>query len=346
MNEKSWSPAAKDGGCCSELESSGSAAGNPAPQTARRWHVVCDPFSWAGWEAEGAVRIPGPDGDREGWDRILKHPPQTEFLLVESVWIDFYKASKLSELLRLMRVFRKAGIPVFYWAKEDPPHFFEFLPLALMSDAVFTTEETCLPRYREAGFKGPVELLMFAAQPAVHRPYLAKDPEKKVFFAGAGRYRHADRNAAMEYMIRPAVAMGCTDLFARTNRYMGLEVWPEDCRPSIRGQLPYEELLREYSRYLIGLSVSSVPHSKTMFPRRVVEMPLADIFVISDNSQAVRRLFPEIPVVQYASETRDTIRFFLNHPAEREARLEALKRRILEKHTYAQSLALLRSLLV
>lgn len=316
-----------------------------APYSARNpWHVVCDPFSWHGWQPEGAVRIEGPDRDPEAWERQVRRPPDTGFLLVESVWEDFYQSDKFAELTRLIQAFRREGIPVFFWAKEDPPHFQEFLPLALWCDAIATTDEDCVSRYRAAGFKGDVELMTFPVQPEVHKPYFPKNPDKRVFFAGAGRFDHPDRAAALEYLIRPALALGCTDLFARRNLTVDRGSWPADCQRYIVGELPYEELLREVSRYTLGLSISSAPYSASMYPRRIVELPMADVMVISDNCRAVRRYFPEIPAVEYSTQTRDTILYFLKNVAERKQRLESLKQRILERHTYARALASLRSL--
>lgn len=316
----------------------------PVSAQPARWHVVCDPFSWCGWEPEGAVRIEGPDRDPEAWERQVRQPPESSLLLVESVWEDFYQTDKFFQLTRLIQSFRREGIPVLFWAKEDPPHFQEFLQLALLCDTIATTDEDSIPGYREAGFKGAVELMTFPAQPRIHRPYLPKDPAKKVFFAGAGRFSHPDRAAALQYLIRPALALGCTDIFARRNLTIDRAAWPEDCQRYIVGELPYEDLLREYSRYALGLSVASAPYSPTMYPRRIVELPMADVLVISDNCRAVRRYFPEIPTVQYSRQATDAILYFLKNAEERKQRLEVLKKRILEKHTYAQAIARLRSL--
>ncbi|HTL47835.1 MAG TPA: glycosyltransferase [Verrucomicrobiae bacterium] len=315
----------------------------PAP-----WHVMCDHFSWAGWRHEGAVRIPGPYQGREAWDRMTRRPADSEFLLVESVWEDFYeggeKIDKNAELLRLIRAFRRSGTPVFFWNKEDPVHFQEFLPVALLCDAIFTTGEECLPRYRDAGFRGDIEVLTFPAQPAVHRPYYPKAPEKKVFFAGAGRFDHEPRARALDSFLRPALALGCVDIFARKNLSVDRTHWPEDCRPYIVAELPYDELLKESSRYLIGLSLSNAPSSPTLYPRRVTELPLADVLVVSDDNRAVRRFFPEAPVVRGPEETRATLLRLLADADERSQRVEALKKRILEKHTCAHALGQMRSL--
>lgn len=305
---------------------------------ARRWHVICDEFSWQGWMREGATRIEGPELAGNEWERIASSAPESDFLLIEAVWENFLGFDRLTELQRILMSFRREGIPVIFWNKEDPAQFDFFLPLALHCSAVFTTDEACCPKYRSAGFAGPVEVLTFPAHPDLHKVYGPRDLEKRVLFAGSPWFEHPDRHASYHYFLKPAVSLGCVDIYARRTFLTGKEHWPEEVHQYIVGELKYLDLLKTCSRYTLGLSMSCCPYSRTMYARRIVELPLAGLLPISDNSRAVRELFPEIPVSAYAQQTRELIQYFLHADNEREDRLAALQKRILTHHTYSHAL--------
>lgn len=311
----------------------------------KKWHVLCDEFSWAGWQHENAVRIRGIDADPALWEKIISNPPQTDFLLVESVWEDFHKSYRTTELIKLIRAFKKSGVRVFFWNKEDPAHFETYLKAALECDAVLTTASEKCAGYRAAGFKGPIEVLTFPVQPRIHKRYGSKEKHKQVFFAGSPWFHHPERLAAYHYFLFPALELGCVDLYARKSSSTSRASWPEECQKHILGELPYPDMLRESSKYALGLSLSCCPRSETMYPRRIVEIPMSGTLVISDTNRAVQKLFPEIPQVSCAEETRKVLSYFLKNSREREARLESLRRTILKKHTYAQALQQIRTLL-
>lgn len=264
------------------------------------------------------------------WRRLIKRGPDKSpaFLLVESAWENFKRRDDRYHVpIELVRAYRRHGIPTVFWNKEDPMHFEKFLPIALECDVVLTTDSASVSAYTESGCRGVIDCMLFAAQPELHRPYLAKDPSKKLFFAGTLRPHHEDRMNGFEALIRPSLEFDL-EIFSRRG------AWPEDCQQHVVGSLPYLELLREYSKYSIGLNMSSIKGSDTMFPRRVVEMPMADIFVISDECQAIRQLFPEIPECKSPEQTRDTIGHFLKCDSERLSITSALKERITQEHCY------------
>jgi spore maturation protein CgeB len=238
----------------------------------------------------------------------------------------------------LAQACRRRGIPSVYWNKEDPVHFDRFLPVALACDVILTSDSDCIDRYRAAGFGGIVAAMAFPAQPKLHRQYLDKEPEKTVFFAGTYRPHHPDRVRSYHNIIVPALDYGL-HIFSRRGQ------WPEECAPHIVGSYDYLDLIRKYSAYGIGLNISSVQNSPTMFPRRVVEMPLANVFVISDQSRALSKLFPAIPQSESAEQTKALLAHFLHNEAERTAILEQLKESILRNHTYTCELARIRDML-
>ena len=306
------------------------------------WLVIADDFSWQAWQHEGATRILPPRGffSERKWGRLVRHPPaDAEFLLVESVWEGFRpKDDRITHLAQIMDAFRRAGVPVVFRSKEDPPHFEKFVALAQHADVVLTTDSGCVSRYRDTGFRGIVEVLPFGVQPKIHRQYLPKNPAHRLFFAGTLRAKYPDRMEGYEAVIRPSLDFGL-HIFSRKGS------WPPEAAEHVVGSCPYLKLLRRYSSYAIGLNMSSVKHSPTMFPRRVVEMPLANVFVISDRCDAVARFFPEIPQSTNATRTKEMIQYFLSHETDRVATLAVIKDRLLAEFTCARQLQDIRDLL-
>ncbi|MCX6046619.1 MAG: glycosyltransferase [Chloroflexi bacterium] len=76
-----------------------------------------------------------------------------------------------------------------------------------------------------------------------------------------------------------------------------------------------------------------------MFPRRIVEMPMANIFVISDNCSALTALFPEIPQSASPKRTKELLTYYLRCERERTEIIEELRKKIMEDYTYQKQQA-------
>ncbi|MDF1845456.1 MAG: hypothetical protein P1U77_28945 [Rubripirellula sp.] len=309
------------------------------------WQLLADPFSWEGWRHEGAQRVFPPMGIKGirrtlQWQTRIRFPPadKIDFLLIESAWELFRRRhDRYSVPIELANAYRKAGIPVIYWNKEDPICFDEFHQCALACDVILTTDSGSIAKYRDAGFKGVIEVLTFPVQPRIHKQYLPKDPERKLFFAGTYRDKYETRRETYRTLIRPSLDLGL-EIFSRRGR------WPDECENHIVGSHDYLTLLKAYSPYLMGLNMSSIKDSPTMFPRRVVEMIMGNVLVISDECQAVAELFPEIPRSGSAQRTRDLVEHFLQNDVERNAIIAAVQTRILKSSTYELQTQRLREL--
>ena len=278
----------------------------------------------------------GPDMSISDWKALIANPPTAKFFLIESVWQNFYHEghSIKHQLPLLLDALKQKKIPIVFWNKEDPLHFNRFLPFALKSDLLLTSDRDCISRYYAAGFLGKIQCLPFPVQPKIHREYYPKDPNKKVFFAGRYTDQHSERIQTYENFLKPAIQSGLVDIFARKTRYVDESSWPEEAKFAIVGSLAYEELIREYTKYTIGLSISSVPNSVSMFPRRVVEMTMGNILVISDRNDALSHMFPEIPQATGGKSVVELIHYYLEHAEERQMIIKNTKKRILQNHTY------------
>lgn len=308
------------------------------------FHVMADTFSWSGWRHEAAERIfPVCNrASRREYQNTLetldREPPR--FLLIESIWEDWgrwgHKAKKqLASIGQVVQDYRSRGVPVVFWSKEDPPHFERFLSWAQACDLVLTTDANCVPRYREQGCRA-VHPMTFAVQPAIHKNYFPQS--KTVCFAGSWNKHHPARLTGVRNLIDPLRSAGL-DIFSR----MGS--WPAEYRDLIVGTYPYEELLRKYSAYRIGLSISSVRESPTMFPRRVVEMICAGLLVLSDECLGVASLYPEIPQSTSPEKTRQIVDYYLDHETDRAELVASIRAKILAAHTYRHRVDYIQSLL-
>ncbi|MBN2295670.1 MAG: glycosyltransferase [Pirellulales bacterium] len=310
------------------------------------FHVIADTFSWSGWRHEATVRVL-PVCDRKSkrkFQKVLasldREPPQ--FLLIETVWENWGRGHRRRKFKqqaviigRMIHEYRSRGIPVVFWSKEDPPHFQRFIRWAKQCDLILTTDVGCVPRYRDYGCSS-VHPMTFPAQPAIHKNYFPQT--KTVCFAGSWNKHHPTRLEGIHNLIDPLMNDGL-DIFSRKGS------WPEEYLSHIIGSYPYEELLRRYSAYIIGLSISSVRESPTMFPRRVVEMICAGLLVISDRCLGVASLFPEIPQSTSPQQTREIVDYYLTHEADRLELVSSVREKILAEHTYRHRVEYIEALL-
>ncbi len=308
------------------------------------FHVMADTFSWSGWRHEATERVL-PICDRSSkleYERILasldREPPK--FLLIETVWENWgrrrRKFDKQAVIIgRMIQGYRSRGIPVVFWSKEDPPHFKQYLRWAKECDLVLTTDVGCVPHYRDHGCNS-VHPMTFPVQPAIHKNYFPQT--KPVCFAGSWNKHHPTRLEGVCNLIDPLKDDGL-DIFSRKGS------WPKEYRSRIMGSYAYEELLRQYSAYRIGLSISSVRESPTMFPRRVVEMICAGLLVLSDRCLGVASLFPEVPQSTSPQRTREIVDYYLTHEADRVELVSSIRKKILAEHTYRHRVEYIEALL-
>ena len=229
-----------------------------------------------------------------------------DFVLVESAWhgnndawlyrIAKYDKPRGNEILDLLSWARKNQVPSVFWNKEDPPNFDRFKECAVNFDYIYTTDENCVDRYKKIANKNTfVGSLPFAAQPSIHN-FINDDPRLDAsFFAGtyyADDYRH--RREMMDILLNAADKFAF-DIFDRQFSTKGPDkdryIFPEDFRKNIKGGLSYQEILKMYSSYRIGLNVNSVSDSPTMFSRRVFEMLSCGTPVVSTPSIGIENYF-------------------------------------------------------
>lgn len=314
-----------------------------------RLAVILDDFSHLAWSYEFETVAVTPAQWR---DQLTA--TSVDLLLVESAWHGNKDAwqyqltgskAPSTPLRELVQHCRDAGIPTVFWNKEDPPHFEDFLDTARLFDHVFTTDVTLLPRYREELGHDRVEVLPFAAQPAVHNPIRPRHGFQMRDVAFAGMYfahKFPERRAQMDMLLGGA-------LDASSRMETGLEIFsrflgdderyqfPDALGERVVGSLSYDRMLTAYKAYKVFLNVNSVTTSPSMCARRIFEISASGTPVISAPSPAIGEYFTDDEVPQAASreDAAHTVRALVRSPELRDRTVHRAQRRIWQEHTYS-----------
>ncbi|MDJ0316240.1 glycosyltransferase family protein [Arthrobacter antibioticus] len=278
-----------------------------------------------------------------------------DLVFVESAWAgnDKLWTGKLTsksgpsqELRGLLNACKEKSIPTVFWNKEDPPHYDDFLPAAKLFDFVFTSDESRIECYIEDLGHDRVDVLSFAAQPAVHNPVRPSKGWHVRDVAFAGMYfshKFPERREQMDFLLGGAMDVS-------TKMKTGLEIFsrflgggpqyqfpvPLDSR--VVGSLTYQQMLSAYKAYKVFLNVNSVVESRSMCARRIFEISAAGTPVISAPSEAIRNFFSdlEVPIAVTREEAGHLTRALVSNSELNDRTVHLAQRRIWRFHTYSQ----------
>jgi len=308
--------------------------------------VACllDAFSELGFRYEFDYVDFTPEDFREVIDR-----ERPDMLLVESIWRgkdeswnklmvpDISGSGPTEPVRELVAHCRSRGIPTVFWNKEDSVNFEHFVQTAVLFDYIFTTDESCVPRYQAITGHDRVAVLPFAAQPAIHNPIGApvQRPLDVAFLGTFYGRKHAARKRQMEMILDPAREFG-VHIYSRVEATGGY-AFPQKYVPHLIGTVPYEHVLGAYRTYKILLNVNSVPDSTTMCARRVFEILACGGSVVSGPSPALEAVLGPNAVHESDSyaHTREALEHILTNNALRERSAIEGIRRISRGHTYS-----------
>ena len=317
------------------------------PKLPVKMAAIMDEFTLACFKPECHVVTFSPDNWKQ---RLSAEKP--DLLFVESAWAGNegawrYKINVSHQitdgpLFDLVQWCRQRGIPTVFWNKEDPPNFEHFINAAALFNHVFTTDENCIPAYRERLGHDRVYVLPFAAQGVIHNPInTQRDIVGDVCFAGSYyAKRHLERQQDMEILLKPALRHGL-HIFDRMHgttdeRYM----FPDAYRQAIQGSLSYPEMLDAYKRYRVFLNVNSVLDSPTMFSRRVLEILACGTPVISTPALGIDRLLGSdvVPLIENAEQAAHWLDILLKDRETADRMVLKAQRRIFTEHTVERRL--------
>ncbi|MBG6218709.1 spore maturation protein CgeB [Arthrobacter sp. CAN_A6] len=319
------------------------------PRRAVRAAVILDEFSSLAfsYEWETIVLTPG------NWGRLVAEG-NIDLLFVESAWNGNSGSWKYqltgpsapsAAVLDMVEAFRAQEIPTVFWAKEDPPHYDDFLAAARLFDYVFTSDSNMMDSYRRDLGHDRVAALAFAAQPVIHNPVRPRYGWHQRDVAFAGMYfahKFAERREQMNLLLGAAAAASSSmniglEIFSRQLGKEKTYQFPPHLVPYVVGSLPYRHMLTAYKAYKVFLNVNSVVASPSMCARRVFEITASGTPVVSTRSMAIDALFPpaEIPVVESSDQARSVILSLVHQPSLGERQVHLAQRRIWQQHTYA-----------
>ncbi|MBP2414044.1 spore maturation protein CgeB [Arthrobacter stackebrandtii] len=309
--------------------------------------VILDDFSAMAFRFEwNAVAL-----DPAAWAQQLDG---LDLVFIESAWAGnerLWRGKIASDdgpaqpFIDMLAACKAQGIPTVFWNKEDPPHYDDFLPAAKLFDVVFTSDEGRIESYRRDLGHDRIDVLPFAAQPAVHNPVRPAKGWHKRDVAFGGMYfahKYPERREQMDLLLN-----GVMDASSKMDT--GLEIFsrqlggsPEYQFPApldsrVVGSLTYPQMLSAYKAYKVFLNVNSVVDSASMCARRIFEISAAGTPVITTPSAAIRNFFTEdeVPVAETRESAAHQSRALVKNAELNDRTAHLAQRRIWQEHTYA-----------
>ena len=269
----------------------------------RRIGVVCDQFYWDSVKAAADFVYVSP----AKWQDCIK---DIDCLLIVSAWhglgggMDWrglaYEGSKRRALAyEIIDTCKGRGIPTVFYSKEDPPSYAEFLGLAKRCDYIFTSDDGCVPRYKEDCGHDKVFPMRFCINPTYHNPVGSRHcaKERNVFFAGSWMKKFPARCKDMERMFDGVLAAGRgLNIVDRCYAIRGDERYSFPGK-YLQFQAPavdHDSLQKIHKLYDWCININTVKDSATMFANRVYELQANGNLLISNYSLGVSNTFPNV----------------------------------------------------
>lgn len=306
---------------------------------------ILDEFSFRGWAPEFKLSPVPRDFSISG---------KEDLLLVESGWRPNFNewagciyGEPSPDLVRLARLSRALQIPRVFRAKEDPPHYEDFLQSARLFDWVFTTDAECVDRYKRDLGHDQVKALPFAAQPKVHNPVNSGSRKSAVCFAGSWYSQYPQRCKDLEILLQGAARSGSLDVFDRhlaekNPRY----TFPPALRKYVRGSLSYAEMVKSYKGYKAFLNVNTVTSSPTMMARRVFELLASRTPVITNPTRAVDEMLGDVVLTAGSrAEASQHVQKVLGDEEWRDRFAQKGYRKVMREHAYRDRADVIREVL-
>jgi hypothetical protein len=194
---------------------------------------------------------------------------------------------------------RRLGVPTVFWNKEDPVGFVRFFAAAQGFDLVATTDDEAASWYRSMLPGTTVAVLPFPLNPTLHHPVLdqrsselgSAHPDRVVFAGSWTNGDYPERVEMLERLLGVAAERNALHIYTRRP-----DQFPAPLRRHVQGELAPTDVWRVSKRYAATVNVNSVPGSRTMLARRVVESLGSGLPVISSPTPAASHLFGELVI--------------------------------------------------
>lgn len=236
-------------------------------------------------------------------------------------------------LFEILDYCKKNSIPTVFWNKEDPPHYkdhrLSYADTASRFDYIFTTSKNCIKHYKKDFNHPHVYSLMFAGQPKLFNPINPSgEIIEEVTFAGSFYEDKPERARLMEDIFDRLIAEGVSLRIYDRQYHKNWGNYPERFLKYTCPPIEYAETADVYKKMKWGLNFNIVTDSETMFARRVFELALSNVYIITNYSVGVSKIFADnIFVFDRQSGIPDFTKDYQNE------RLNNLYN-VLENHTY------------
>ena len=269
----------------------------------KRIAVICDQFYWDSVKDAADFIYIEPDN----WQECVK---DIDCLLIVSAWQGLGESAKWRGVAHegtkrralayeIIEHCKQRNVPAIFYSKEDPPNYDAFLGLAKKCDFVFTSDDGCVPKYREDCGHDRVWPLHFCINPVYHNPVgLRHQPkEEGVLFAGSWMKKYPERCKDMERMFAGVLAAGrrlhivdrCYHL-RNDGRYRYPAKYLKFQSPAI----DHDSLQKVHKLFNWCININTVKDSSTMFANRVYELQANGNLLISNYSRGVSNTFPNV----------------------------------------------------
>ena len=203
---------------------------------------------------------------------------------------------------------RERGISAVFWNKDDGAFFDAFIDVARHFPHVYTTDNDCLPQYREQlPPDSTAGVLAMPYQPTFHSFTGFSFEENAVCFAGSYYRRILNtRRRFLDMMFaaceRAAVPLHVFDRNSNRLSHFFEFRFPRQSVLQMHGKVPYTETAGVYKRYAVSLNVNSVTASETMCSRRLLEILACGGICVTNPSPVVEKVFHEFCHVVHTTE--------------------------------------------
>lgn len=222
----------------------------------------------------------------------------------------------------LVRCARNLNIPAVFWNKDDGAFFDAFIDVARLFPHAFTTDDVCLPRYRQAlPPDSRVDVLAMPYQPAFHSFTGFAFERNEACFVGS-YYRRIlnERRRFLDMMFSTCreLAMPLHVFDRNSNRLSHfLEFrFPQTQYLLMHDRVPHAETGAIYKRYAASLNVNSITNSTTMCSRRLLEILACGGILVTNSSPVVERQFRDYcHVVRDAEQAREVLNRLASGPS-------------------------------
>jgi len=198
------------------------------------------------------------------------------------------------------------GLKVVFQSIEDPPNYSTYLPIAKVSDFIFTSAVEMIPKYIEDTGNKRVYYQPYGVNPLINNPIgFLKRREMPlyrdcVFFAGSWYSAFKKRCDDTALLFDSVIAAGKQLIVAdRALDYQWRKgrVFPYRYNEYIIPPIEHRLLQKVHKLFDFALNFNSVTDSNTMGAMRVLEVQALGSLLLSNDAKSIRNFYPDMCIV-------------------------------------------------